>query len=102
MPEVVTKYPAVLIKELKDAGGICGEGYQQKILTTCPKDKFCRLPTGEICIYDYHDLSTMTQINSLEWHEAITNTPGMFSPYNLIVIIAVFGLGLLLGNKITK
>lgn len=49
MPEQITKYPDVTLKVLKGAGAVCGEGAPQKILTQCPAERFCSLPTGEIC-----------------------------------------------------
>lgn len=102
MPEIVTKYPDVLIKELKDVNGKCGEGQPQQILKKCPTDQFCSLPTGEICVYNLKDISTMTQISSAEWLEAVTGVPGMFSVSNLIVLIIIFGIGLLIGTALKK
>ena len=51
MPEQISKYPDVTLKVLKGAGAVCGEGAKQKILTQCPAEQFCKLPTGEICVY---------------------------------------------------
>jgi hypothetical protein len=97
MPEVVTKYPDSLIKELKDVNGKCGEGRTPQILKKCPRDQFCALPTGEICVYDLKDFSAMTQISSSEWLNAVTGVPGMFSEANLIILVFIFGMGLLIG-----
>lgn len=62
MPEQITKYPDVTIKVLKEAGARCGEGLEQKILKQCPADRFCALPTGELCVYGIVDIHRMTQI----------------------------------------
>ena len=62
MPELVSKYPDVTLKVLKEAGAVCGQGAPQKILTTCPADRFCALPTGEICVYGVTEIPRMTQI----------------------------------------
>ena len=62
MPEQISKYPEVTLKVLKGAGARCGEGAEQKILTECPSEKFCALPTGEVCIYGIEDIPQMTQI----------------------------------------
>ena len=102
MPEIVTKYPEVLIQELKDAKGKCGEDIQPQILKACPRDQFCSLPTGEICVYNLRDISAMTQVSTAEWHEAITGVPGMFSVSNLIVLVFLFGLGLVTGMILQK
>ena len=102
MPEVVTKYPTILLQELKDAHGKCGEGQPQQILKSCPQDRFCALPTGEICVYDLKEISTMTQISPAEWSEVVKGVPGMFSVSNLLILIFVFGLGLMIGMKLRK
>jgi len=102
MPEIVTKYPAILLKELKDTGGKCGEGARQKILTKCPVDRFCSLPTGEICVYDLNNMGTMTQISFAEWSEKVKDVPAMMSHLNLMVIIIVFAVGVLLGMGLNK
>jgi MYXO-CTERM domain-containing protein len=66
MPEQISKYPEVTIKVLKGAGARCGEGLERKILTQCPPERFCSLPTGEICVYGIQDIPKMTQITSQE------------------------------------
>jgi hypothetical protein len=62
MPEQISKYPDVTLKVLKDAGARCGDGITPKILTKCPADRFCALPTGEICVYGINEIPKMTQI----------------------------------------
>lgn len=62
MPEQITKYPDVTLKVLKEAGATCGEGAPQKILTQCPRERFCALPSGELCIYGIEQIPQMTQI----------------------------------------
>lgn len=102
MPEVVTRYPEVLIQELKDANGKCGEGAPQQILKKCPHDHFCALPTGEICVYDLDDILTMTQISSSDWRAAVTGIPSMFGLSNILVLLFIFGLGLVVGAMLSK
>lgn len=46
MPEQISKYPEVTLEVLKGAGARCGEGVEQKILTRCPPERSCSLPTG--------------------------------------------------------
>jgi hypothetical protein len=43
---------------------VCGQGAQQKILKQCPRDRFCSLRTGEICVFGINDIPKMTQITS--------------------------------------
>ncbi len=66
MPEQISKYPDVTLRILEEAGAVCGEGVPQKILTACPPERFCSLPSGEICIYGIADIPTMTQISKQE------------------------------------
>jgi hypothetical protein len=102
MPDVLTKYPEVLIQELKDAKGKCGEGVPQQILKDCPADRFCLLPTGEICVYDLKNIHSMTQVSSSDWLEAVKGIPGIFSPSNLSLLIFCFGIGVILGLYLKK
>lgn len=46
MPEQISKYPDITLQVLKDSGARCGEGFEQKILTMCPPERFCALPGG--------------------------------------------------------
>lgn len=62
MPEQITKYPDVTMRVLEGAGGVCAEGAEQRILTECPPERFCSLPSGEICVYGIEDIPAMTQI----------------------------------------
>ena len=66
MPEQISKYPDVTLKVLKGAGARCGEGEKQQILTQCPAERFCALPTGEVCVYGIKDIPQMTQITVQE------------------------------------
>lgn len=66
MPELLTKYPEVVIDILKKNGAKCNEGKPQKILTSCPSDKFCSLKTGELCVYGIKDAANMTQIDPVD------------------------------------
>ena len=66
MPEQITRYPDVTLRVLKGAGAVCGEGATQKILTRCPAERFCALPTGEICVYGIDEIPRMTQISVRE------------------------------------
>lgn len=65
MPEVLTKYPDIVIEILNDLPAInCGPNVPRKILKQCPPEQFCSLPKGELCIYNYKDLNKMTQLTS--------------------------------------
>src|SRR6187397_1718746 len=67
MPEVITKYPEQALKILKEAHIACGVGKPQQILVHCPKDRFCSLPTGEICVYGIGEIQSTTQFQPLEF-----------------------------------
>jgi hypothetical protein len=64
MPEQISRYPEVTLKVLKEAGAACGQGAPQKILTRCPAERFCALPTGEICVYGVNEIPRMTQLTT--------------------------------------
>jgi hypothetical protein len=67
MPEQLTKHPEATLQVLRSAGAKCGEGVPQDILTACPKEYFCKLPAGELCVFGLNDASKMTQITPTEW-----------------------------------
>jgi hypothetical protein len=64
MPEQISRDPEVTLKVLKEAGAACGQGAPQKILTRCPAERFCALPTGEICVYGVNEIPRMTQLTT--------------------------------------
>lgn len=97
MPEIVTKYPEIVLKLLKEANIKCDTGEKQKILTTCSPDKFCSLPTGELCIYGIKDVSKMTQMNVFE----LFRGPDTLIPLTGLFTM-IFLLGILTGIKIRK
>lgn len=97
MPEIVTKYPNLALQELKDAGIKCGVGAKQQILITCPKENFCALPTGEICVYGIKDVPQMTQITALD----LFLFPQFAIPLSALGIM-ILALGMLLGTKLTR
>lgn len=66
MPEVISKYPEVTIKVIKEAGLRCGKGAPQRILTKCPPERVCLAPCGEICVYGLDEISQMTQVTRSE------------------------------------
>jgi hypothetical protein len=102
MPEVLSRYPDVTLKVLKSAGAKCGAGEEQAILVKCPKERFCSLPGGEICVYGLGEVSQMTQIGPKQIAK-ICKGPAkssMSSPGLALEIPAIAGalaLGLLLG-----
>jgi hypothetical protein len=93
MPEQLTKHPEVTLEVLRSAGARCGEGVAQKILTHCPKERFCQLPGGELCVFGLGEASKMTQITSVEW-KSVAGEPSAGSGWLL------GGAGVLLGLAI--
>lgn len=71
MPEQITKYPDITLQVLKGGGARCGEGVPQRILKQCPADRFCALPTGELCVYGIGDIPRMTQITPAEMAQQV-------------------------------
>jgi hypothetical protein len=102
MPEQITKYPDVTLKVLKEAGAVCGEGAPQKILKQCPKERFCALPSGELCIYGVGQIPQMTQITPQEIAAAVC-PPGAGLPQEIsavegLAVGAVLVAGVALGR----
>jgi hypothetical protein len=96
MPEIITKYPEIVMQILKVVGK-CGVGVKQQILTTCPPDRFCSLPTGEICVYGLEDIPKMTQISTLDLAKVISVSTPEFNIFNVVI----FFIGLVIGSIIT-
>ncbi len=104
MPEQISKYPEVTLQVLQGAGGICGKGVEQKILTRCPAERFCALPTGEICVYGLDQIPQMTQITMQEVARVVcpishaSLVPAMEPTVQGVLLGACFALGLLIGR----
>lgn len=71
MPEQISKYPDVTLQVLRESGAVCGQGAPQRILKQCPRDRFCSLRTGEICVYGISEIPKMTQITSQELAQVV-------------------------------
>ncbi|CDY79307.1 hypothetical protein BGLT_02003 [Caballeronia glathei] len=109
MPEQISKYPDVTLQVLKGAGAKCGEGAEQKILKQCPAERFCSLPTGEICVYGIDGIANMTQISPREIATAIAPLvpPEPADPpaavwVEAIILGIVFFAGIVLGRFLRK
>ncbi len=87
MPEVLTKYPDIVLQILNESGAECAMGAPQQILTACPPERFCSLPTGELCVYGVHEISEMTQISITELTQGISNS-------NAVMLVGAFVLGI--------
>jgi hypothetical protein len=103
MPEQLTKHPEVTLQVLRSAGAKCAEGAPQDILTSCPTERFCKLPGGEICVFGLSDASKMTQITSAEWRAllppALPASPSTSESFMGEALLSG-GLGLLAGVAI--
>jgi hypothetical protein len=97
MPEMLTKHPEIALKILKDAHIRCGMGDKQQILVNCPKEDFCALPTGELCIYGVNNVSHMTQISPID----VMLSSSAIVPFSALMVMLFLG-GILVGLKITK
>jgi len=97
MPEIVTKYPEIVIKILREAGIECGTGAPQTILTACPAERFCSLPTGEICVYGLNEISKATQITMAEITKLVSKSSQIFTFWEILLIAFTFVAGILLG-----
>ncbi len=102
MPEILTKYPDVVIQVLRESGAKCGVGSPQQILTSCPSERFCSMPTGEVCIYGLNEIPGMTQITPAEIVRAASGTSILFSPEVIISVILTFAAGALFGDFLSR
>ncbi|MGC1951609.1 MAG: hypothetical protein WA970_03305 [Gammaproteobacteria bacterium] len=103
MPEQITKYPDVTLTVLKGAGARCGEGAPQKILTQCPAERFCGLPTGELCVYGIEEIPHMTQVSTAELAEVVC--PLSAKEASLLSVGpegVLLGLGFILGVSVGR
>jgi len=71
MPEVLTKYPDIVIAVLQGGGARCGPGQEPKILKDCPPTRFCATSSGETCVYGLEDIGKMTQISRKDLAERV-------------------------------
>lgn len=105
MPEVISKYPEITFNVLKEAGAHCGPEVQPRILTKCPSERFCSLPTGEICVYGLDEIGKTTQISQQEIMAVMAaKLPLVKQPFSfgwLEIFLALF-VGLVFGIIISK
>ena len=98
MPEIISKYPDIVLQILREAGIECGTGAKQQILVNCPAERFCSLPTGELCVYGLNDVPKMTQISGAELANAASGARIPFLTIDAIfLILVVFVVGILIG-----
>jgi len=105
VPEQITKYPEVTLKILKEAGARCGEGVEQKILTKCPPQQFCALPTGELCVYGIEQIPQMTQVSTGEFARVVCPNDHQSAWDRIhptvawaLLLVVVFAIGLAAGT----
>lgn len=94
MPEIITRYPDVTLKVLRESGARCGEGEQQQILTKCPKERFCKLPTGEVCVLGVGELLQAQQVTPA----TVVAQPFMFVPLAAVLVVLFF-VGFVIGRR---
>ena len=102
MPEILTKYPKSAFYVLKSAGAKCGVGMKQEILTKCPREHFCALPLGEICVYDVKDFPTMTQMQPADLVNFVSEVPTVYSTFNFILLMLSCLVGVFIGFILSR
>ena len=99
MPELLTKHPKIVKSLLTQEGIACGQGATQEILTKCPKENFCSLKGGELCVYGLDESHKMTQFSKKDLRGNNPHNSGSIS----YLPAAGFTLaGLLLGLVIAR
>ncbi len=86
MPEILTKYPDIVIELLQNLGVVCGEGDPQ-ILKQCPIENFCDLPKGELCVLGLDKSDELTQFSVTSIQEGGEN-----NLINILVILMILVL----------
>lgn len=94
MPEQLTRHPEVTVQVLRSGGARCATGEAPRILRSCPAERFCALPGGEICVYGLAEAGQMTQIRGADWQHLAAAPPEPGTDWSGA---AALGLGLLLG-----
>lgn len=104
MPEQITKYPDVTLKVLKDAGARCAEGVKQEVLKKCPPENFCKLPTGELCIYGIEEIPNMTQITVADLAPIVCKPPSPVTALDGVdvAVLGALGAGLLAWRAVRR
>ncbi|MGH8608731.1 MAG: hypothetical protein ACREX9_15340, partial [Gammaproteobacteria bacterium] len=82
---------------------------EQKILTQCPRERFCALSTGEVCIYGIAEIPQMTQITAKEL-AGIVCPPGLQSSMasislsgpEIMLLGVAFAVGAVAGRFLPK
>lgn len=98
MPEIISKYPDIVLQNLQEAGIKCGTGATQKILLNCPAEKFCSLPTGELCVYGLSDIPKMTQISGAELANIASDAKVPFLTIEVVFLILLASIvGIVIG-----
>ena len=97
MPEQISKYPEVTLQVLKGAGGRCGAGVEQKILTQCAPERFCSFASGEVCIFGLEHVSQLTQIEANDLAGALRTMEGGMGLHGAGGLTATFVVGFLAG-----
>jgi hypothetical protein len=105
MPEQISKYPDVTLQVLRESGAVCGQGASQNILKQCPRDRFCSLRTGEICVYGINEIPKMTQVTTQELAKVVcpqARKAGLLfsgvSALEAALVLAIFVSGVGLGK----
>ncbi len=93
MPEIITRYPDVTLRVLQDAGAQCGAGTTPTILHDCPPQRFCTLPTGEVCVLGINELHRAQQVTVWQlWQQPVLALP------TVAIVVLVFLLGVRLAR----
>lgn len=103
MPELISRYPDVAVQILREAGANCGVGREPQILKKCPAERFCSLPTGELCIYGIEDIPMMTQISARDLAPIVCRPEesgaagSTLLAYQAAYLLAAFAAGIVVG-----
>jgi ethanolamine utilization protein EutA (predicted chaperonin) len=100
MPETITKYPDIVLEILGQSGMDCGTGSAQRILTTCPSERFCASEVGEICVFGLEEIPQMTQVSTQEVAQAVSAS--IYSAEILTIISIALMVGVFVGVALSR
>jgi hypothetical protein len=102
MPEIVSKHPDIVIQLLKNNGAKCNVGATQTILKNCPKEQFCALNNGEICVYGINDVKQMTQLSPADFAIMTSDVPTIYSSWGIGIAIIACLFGIVFGMRLKR
>ena len=93
VPELLVKDPSAVLELLRSQGAQCGVGSTPGELSSCPPERHCVVPGGELCVYGSRELGLMTELTREEVCGPIPQPRGASMELGIgVTLAAVLGL----------